>query len=563
MEFGPVSLETAEGAILAHSLPLPDGRLRKGRVLDSQDITRLQQAGFSEVTVARLGPHDVAEDVAAARLARLIAGAAIKTGEAATGRVNFTVSALGLARLDRQLLAAFNALDEGLTLASVQHNQLLEPGQMLATLKIIPFALPETVIEAAEKLLKKGSLLEFQTLASCKAALIQTQVSAIQKAVLTATEKVTRARLEALGSHLTDSYVTGHAVAEVATAIQAALANQADLVLICGGSAVMDRRDVVPAAIEAAGGEVTRLGLPVDPGNLLLLGGLGNVPIIGMPGCARSPRLNGFDWVLHLLLAGLPADTEEIAAMAHGGLLMEIASRPLPRRLARAQKPAGGRMGAVLLAAGLSSRMGDQNKMLAELDGAALVRHAAQTLAAAGLTDIVVVTGPQPDAIAAVLEGLPVRLVRNPDFASGQASSIRVGLVALGAAGQSAGQSAGQFAGQSAGQSAGQPDAVLVALGDMPFVKSDLIEALIAAHQGLADSQSRITLPSFDGRRGNPVIWGRSFFEELASLSGDTGGRALLAHYPAALNALGWPDPSIHQDIDTAEELAAARAFFD
>ncbi len=104
---------------------------------------------------------------------------------------------------------------------------------------------------------------------------------------------------------------------------------------------------------------------------------------------------------------------------------------------------------------------------------------------------------------------------------------------------------------------------MLVALGDMPFVKSDLIEALIAAHQGLADSQSRITLPSFDGRRGNPVIWGRSFFEELASLSGDTGGRALLAHYPAALNALGWPDPSIHQDIDTAEELAAARAFLD
>ena len=555
MEFGPVSLDAAEGAILAHSLPLPEGRLRKGRLLNSQDIAQLRQAGFIQVTVARLGPHDVGEDAAAARLAKLIASAAIKTGEAVTGRVNFTVPALGLARLDRQLLAAFNALDEGLTLASVQHNQLLGPGQMLATLKIIPFALPQRVIEAAETLLKQGKLLEFQPLASCKAALIQTRVSATQMAVLTATEKVTRARLEALGSHLTDSHVTGHAVEEVAAAIQAALANKAELVLICGGSAVMDRRDVVPSAIEAAGGQLDRLGLPVDPGNLLLLGRVGSVPVIGMPGCARSPRLNGFDWVLHLLLAGLPADTEEIAAMAHGGLLMEIASRPLPRRLARTRKPAGGQMRAMLLAAGLSSRMGEQNKMLAELDGIALVRHAAEALAGAGLSDIIVVTGPQPEAIAAVLEDLPVRLVPNPDFASGQASSIRAGLAAL--------EAGGPTDGPTGGPTDGQADAVLVALGDMPFVTAELVAALIAAHQSLADSQSRITLPSFEGRRGNPVIWGRSFFEELASLEGDTGGRALLAHYPAALNALGWPDPSIHQDIDTAAELAAAKAQLD
>ena len=540
MEFGPIDLDRADGAILAHSLPLPDGRWRKGRVLDSKDIEQLKKAGFDQIIVARPGPHDVAEDTAAQRLARLIASAAVKTGEAATGRVNFTVTELGLARLDRQMLADFNAIDEGLTLACVQHNQLLGPGQMLATLKIIPFALPETVIEAAENLLKKGQLLDFRPLASRKAALVQTRVSRAQTAVLTATEKVTRARLEGLGSHLTDSYVTAHAADEVAAAIQAALANKAELVLICGGSAVMDRRDVVPAAIEAAGGQLDRLGLPVDPGNLLLLGRLGTVPVIGMPGCARSPRLNGFDWVLHLLLAGLPADTEEIAAMAHGGLLMEIASRPLPRRLARPQKGEAGQLGAILLAAGQSSRMGEQNKMLAELDGKSLVRHAALSLTEAGLTDIIVVTGPHAAQIEAELEDLPVRLVANPDFASGQASSLRAGLAAL-----------------RSGETV--PDGVLVALGDMPFVTSELVAALIAAHHSLADGQSRITLPSFEGRRGNPVIWGRSFFDELASLQGDTGGRVLLAHYPAALNALGWSDGSIHQDIDTAEDLAAAR----
>ncbi len=105
------------------------------------------------------------------------------------------------------------------------------------------------------------------------------------------------------------------------------------MVIVFGASALCDFDDVIPAAIRAAGGEVLRAGMPVDPGNLLVLGRLGETPVIGAPGCARSPKENGFDWVLDRLIAGLDVTSDDIAGMGVGGLLMEIPTRPQPREM--------------------------------------------------------------------------------------------------------------------------------------------------------------------------------------------------------------------------------------
>ena len=107
--------------------------------------------------------------------------------------------------------------------------------------------------------------------------------------------------------------------------------DSSDALIAFGASAITDRRDVIPAAIEAIGGRIERFGMPVDPGNLLLLAERHGMPIIGAPGCARSPKENGFDWVLQRVLAGVPIHDADIRAMGVGGLLMEIASRPQPR----------------------------------------------------------------------------------------------------------------------------------------------------------------------------------------------------------------------------------------
>jgi molybdenum cofactor cytidylyltransferase len=125
-----------------------------------------------------------------------------------------------------------------------------------------------------------------------------------------------------------------HEAPALTQAIQA-MAPLCDLLIVYGASAITDRRDVIPAALEAAGGRIAHFGMPVDPGNLLLVGALTRddveIPVLGAPGCARSPKENGFDWVLHRLLAGLPVTGADIRRMGVGGLLMEIVSRGQPR----------------------------------------------------------------------------------------------------------------------------------------------------------------------------------------------------------------------------------------
>ena len=533
MKFGPVPVQTAAGAILAHAVRLPDGRLRKGIRLTDAEVARLQAAGITQVVVARLEAGDVAEDIAADRVAAALMPAGVRMSTAATGRVNIYAVGRGMVRFDRDRLKALNKIDEGITIACVQHNQLVEDGDMIGTVKVIPYSLPGTVLTHIEQQGAEGPVLTFHTLATRPFALIQTRVDGMKPAVLASTEKVTKQRLNQLGCALVDSRIVAHEEAAVTAAIAAARSHGAEAILVCGASAISDRRDVVPAAVLAAGGRVDRIGLPADPGNLLMAAHLDDLPVIGMPGCARTSHLNGFDWVLHLVLAGLPLDDDEIADMAIGGLLTEIASRPLPRRMVERHQQANISIGGVLLAAGMSRRMGASNKLLAQIEGIPMVRRAALAMLEGGIRELVVVTGHEPDRIAAALDGLAVRLVDNPDFASGQAGSVATGIRALDSTASGA----------------------LIGLGDMPFIAPELVAEMISDHSGLGDHEDRISFPVFGGQRGNPVLWGRSFFQALSGLAGDIGGRGILAENPAAVNSISWHDDSILRDIDTDDDL--------
>src|SRR5213078_3470370 len=245
-----------------------------------------------------------------------------------------------------------------------------------ATVKIIPFAVPESAVSEAAGFAAAGApLLRVAAFQPKQAALIQTRLPGLKESTLDKTRQVTEQRLSALASTLIAEERCGHDATELAPRIVAAIAGGADLVLVHGASAIVDRRDVIPEAIVKAGGRIDHFGMPVDPGNLLLLGHVGDIAVLGLPGCARSPKVNGFDWVLERLVAGLPVGSVEIMRMGSGGLLAEIPTRPLPRAEAmRAAEPkaeakgAGPRIGALLLAAGQSRRMGGPNKLLAEVD---------------------------------------------------------------------------------------------------------------------------------------------------------------------------------------------------
>ena len=535
MKFGPCALSDCLDAILVYAVDLPDGRIAKGTCLTSDHLSRLRANGIDDIIVARLEDGDLGEDAAADMIAKAMMPANVRLSVAATGRVNIHATKRGLLRVDRLRLRDINMVDEGITLSTVQHNQLVEAGDLIATLKIIPYSVAETAVATVIGLGAGEPVISFHALRPRSFGLIQTRIPGMADKILKATEQTAKQRLNQLGCTLVDSRVVAHEAAAIDQAITASRANGPAVMLIAGGSAIADRRDEVPMGVIAAGGRIDHFGLPVDPGNLLMLSHIDEMPVIGMPGCARSIKMNGFDWILHLLLADLRIDAAEIADMAAGGLLMEIVSRPLPRRMVGRRQISNATIGGVILAAGQSRRMGAQNKLLAEIDGVPIIRRTAQAMLDGGLNDLVIVTGHEHRLVAAALDDLPVTCIYNDDYQSGQASSVACGV---------------------RHHQNGSHAAVLIALGDMPLVRPELIAALLRDHSSLPDATDRITLPVFDGRRGNPVIWGRGFFDELVALTGDAGGRIIFAENKNAVNILGWPDDSIHLDIDTPEALA-------
>ncbi|MGO8833771.1 MAG: molybdopterin-binding protein [Roseiarcus sp.] len=327
MKFGSIALDEAEGAIAAHAIRGEGVALRKGQKISAADIAHLRSAGVSRVVAARLEPGDIAEDIAAERLAELIAGEGVRREKPFTGRVNLFAAQAGLAAIDAAAIDAINALDEAVTVATLPLYRAVAPGDMIATVKIIPFAARAPHIEAAERTANARASVGVAPFRPLRVAMVSTLLPGLKTSVVVKTVEALEDRLAPCGCKLVFEVRVPHDVAPLADAIKLA-ARRGDLVVVFGASAITDRRDVIPSAIEACGGRIKHFGMPVDPGNLLLIGELAGKPVIGAPGCARSPRENGFDWVLQRIIAGIPIGRAEIQAMGVGGLLMEIFTRP-------------------------------------------------------------------------------------------------------------------------------------------------------------------------------------------------------------------------------------------
>ncbi len=537
MKFATLSPEDALGAILAHSVRRPNLVVAKGRRLDENLVAQLRQAGVEKVAAATIEDGDVEEDRAAARVAKNLAGDGIVARDAHTGRVNLCAARRGLVLFEPERVHALNRIDEAVTIATLPLHDVVEPGQVVATIKVNPFAVAEGIVAAWER---GAASLGVAPFLPHRAALIQTVAPGLKPSVLEKTVRATRARLEALDSALAASTRAPHEEAALADEIGRRLCAGCDLILICGACSITDRGDVIPAAIVTAGGRVERFGMPVDPGNLLLLGAIGKIPVIGMPGCARTSQLNGFDHVLRLLLAGIPVGRAEITAMGVGGLLREAPWRPAPRAAAKwgaensgAETGAPPRIAAIVLAAGQSSRMGE-NKLLAPLEGKPVLRHVVDAVRAARVTSITMVLGHQADETRALFGGAGVDFVFNENYRQGLSTSLKAGLAALPA----------------------DVDGAMVFLGDMPDVDSGLVDQMIAAFD--PGQMRAIIIPKRGGRRGHPVLWGRGFFPVLLEkLAGDAGARHVIGQYAEWVAEIDAGDDGIFTDLDTPDALLA------
>ena len=534
MKFDTLSLDEAEGTILAHGLRLKKHKLAKGHILQGDDIADLRAAGFIDVVAARLEAGDIGEDEAAQCAAEAIAGPNLDVAAPFAGRCNIYSAADGLLRVNRSRIDALNAIDEAVTVATVRPDEPVNVGQLVATVKVIPLGLERASIKgwiaATPKTSSPISVAPFHDHAI---GLLLSNLPGAKATVLEKTVRTLSARVNDLGSHIAEERRCEHTEEAIATALAELAAAGCDPIVVFGASAVIDRRDVIPSAIERADGTIIRLGMPVDPGNLMLLARYGPARVLGVPGSARSPRLSGFDFVLWRLLAGIDIESTDISAMGVGGLLKDIPSRPYPREAHKRRKNnIGTRVSAMVLAAGQSRRMGTINKLLAEIDGAPMVQRVVDAIARSRVDSTLVVTGHQSADVQTALLGRDVAFIDNPDFEEGLSASVRAGIASLG----------------------DDIDGVLICLGDMPRIKHDHIDQLIESFNP-AEGRS-ICVPTSRGKRGNPVLFDRAFFPDLATLAGDVGARHLIGNNGDQVYEVEVADDSIFVDVDTPKALA-------
>ena len=535
MKFGPVPLCEAEGGVAVHSIRKPGLVLKKGTVIGKPEIATLVEAGISEIVVARIEPGDVSEDAAAAEIAAAVQGEGVRVDRAFTGRANLFAQEAGVLVVDKDAVDRLNQVDESITFATLPAYKPVVAGEMIATVKIIPFAVPIAQRDAALAVVRaRAPLIRVAPYRIRKIGVVSTLLPGLAPKVIDKTLRVTEERLAPAGARIVAERRVPHEQGALAAAIEEVLAAGAELVIVFGASAIADRRDVIPAAVEAVGGRIEHFGMPVDPGNLLLIGSARERPVLGAPGCARSPKENGFDWVLMRLLAGLPVSREAITGMGVGGLLMEIVTRPQPR--ADVVPPHPKRIAAVVLAAGRSTRMRGSNKLLAEIARRPLVRIVAEEALASRADPVIVVAGHQRAEVEKALAGLRVRIVHNPDFAEGLGTSLRAGIAAVPA----------------------DSDAAIVCLGDMPRVDAALMNRLIAAFD--PDRGALVVVPTFEGKRGNPVLWSRRFFPDLMAIEGDVGARHLIGRYSEAVAEVPVEGKAALVDVDTPEALSGVKA---
>lgn len=536
MRFGSVPVASAEGAVLAHGI-LADGlRLKKGRVLGPADVAALSAAGIAAVTVARLDPGDVSEDAAAGAIAAALvpAGGPLTVSAPFTGRVNVFASQPGVLGVDRAAVDALNATDPAITLATLPPFARVAARQMVATVKIIPYAAAgASVARAVERLAASDGVLRLHAFVPRRVSLVLTRTPGMKESLLAKGAEVVGTRLAALGQTMEEPRVVPHEAQAVAEAIAAA---EGEIVLVLGASATSDPADVCPAGLRAAGGDLLRFGMPVDPGNLLFLGRIGERHVVGLPGCARSPALNGADWVLERLAAGIAVGSDDLAAMGVGGLLKEIPVRTQPRagRPAPAGRP---RVAAIVLAAGAGRRMRGVDKLLEEVDGEPVLARVARAALSSQADETVVVLPPGADGRRAALAGLGIGIVEAPEWSEGMAASLRSGLAAVQA----------------------KADAAVILLADMPEVGSGAIDRLIAAFDP-DEGREIVRAVAADGTAGHPVLFGRRFFETLAALTGDRGAREVIRDAADFVTEVVTEGQGAVVDLDTPEAWAAWRA---
>ena len=330
MFFGEVNTKLSLNGILSSSIKVTKNKniikISKGTIIDSNVVDLLLMNNIEKITCAILDEDEVDENTAVYEISKKIINSEnsyIKIQDTKRGRCNLISNIDGLISFLPDQLFAINSITNDIGVSSLKAFSRVKKNQIVASIKAIPFGIKEkklqNIINAAKNCFK---ILPFQ---KKNIHLIQTTNQNISTKILKKTVEVTKDRLSSCGINQIVEKKCFHEKQSISLQLNKSINENADIILIFGISAICDINDVIPQAIKEINGKILRLGMPVEPGNLMLLAEIKfskkNISIIGMPACARSKKENGVDWVLWRKLCDLKISSDDINHMGNGGLL--------------------------------------------------------------------------------------------------------------------------------------------------------------------------------------------------------------------------------------------------
>ena len=495
------------GCLLMHSVFLEDGRIRKGKIIDKNDIAMMERSDIEKVQVGELEDDDIGENAASGLIAKAIATNQFSVSPTLSGKTNITSIADGLIEIDEGNVTKLNNLSPNIAVSTLNNHDVVYRGDHTVSVKIISFVISSSDLDKILNFLKKNKIVKLKKFKSMRFGVIYTIAKNEKRSLIEKTKKSIMSRIGNYNSTIMDERVLPHNSASIKNNVVELLENNINCILLFLSTSVTDVNDIVPTVINDLGGKINSFGMPVDPGNLTLSGKINDVDIIVAAGSARSDSLNGFDWHLNCLHANIEVSQEMVNSLGVGGLLKDIDFAVKRKRVSKTIDTKKSNIAAVVLCAGESKRMGNRNKLLLKVAGKSLIKNYIDNISKSNVSEIVIVTGYQSIEIERELEGYDVKFIHNEKYREGMSTSLNTGINSL----------------------SKNINAAIICLPDMPMIGIYEINKLIEYYNPKIGNE--ICIATYNDQRGNPVLWDRKYFKKLMQIKGDKGGRYLLPKF--------------------------------
>ena len=321
-----IPIDEAKGTVLCHDVTrIVPGEFKgpafsKGHIIVAEDIPELRKLGKEHVYVWQLDQGLVHENDAAIRISRLIAGSGLNMSEPREGKVMLSAAGYGMCRIDTERLFEINMIEE-VVIATRSNRRAIQAGDMVAGIRVIPLVFAEEKLKQIEALAAGRPVIEVKPFLPYRVGIVITGNEVYSGLIEDRFGSILKRKMELSGCSIIGQTIVPDETEKISAAVKGHISSGAEMVLVTGGMSV-DPDDVTPAALRQMGAEIVSYGAPVLPGSMLMVSYVGDIPVLGLPGCVMYSKTTVFDLVLPTVLSGEKLTRPMLVRLGMGGLCL-------------------------------------------------------------------------------------------------------------------------------------------------------------------------------------------------------------------------------------------------